>query len=247
MALVFPFIVALTIYFLQKESSKIEYTEIQTRVISEVVNSQCSEYMYVTNLKIENSGSTAIKPADYYSEIVLKIASKSRIIDANLYEKKPSNIPVIITVKDNEIHLSKELLNPQDNYSFSFTSCGERPEFKIQTRISNIDNITKKVPSELSDKTIFLCFHLLILITSVSLILRSLLPRVSGTNKAVILIFITLLFWTKINTLFHMFIGISATFGALTFMKYYLMTQIGGVAMYHLFLSMLSNEDENDD
>lgn len=240
--LIFPLVIGLILLFIQKETKSIEYSEVQTRIISEIPHDKCDSYTYISDLRINNSGNTPIIPSDYYEDIILKINSQSRLIEASIYNKDPENISVGIAIQNNDIHLSKELLNPGDNYGLSFITCGEEPKFHFQTRISKLSEITEKLSSEFSDKNIFLCFHLLILIVICIQILKSMLSKTNGIDRAFIIGCIGLLFWTKINTLVYLSISTDATFGFYLFVKYYLIAEIGGLGTYYYLLNMISNK-----
>lgn len=96
---------------------------------------------YLSSVQIVNDGGLPITADDIKSQLGLRVAEGTSIVNAIVTAKKPNELEPIIHLAANSFSMQPTLLNPGDSVSIAVTTSGNRPEFITFGRIAGISEI----------------------------------------------------------------------------------------------------------
>jgi hypothetical protein len=94
-------------------------------------------------LRIENTGNQSIVESDYSEPVSFTLGTTAKISDAVVQETSPAKIPIAITVNNNQITLSKTLLNPGDQAVIKVLAIDNDYTLDLNGRIVGIKDLEK--------------------------------------------------------------------------------------------------------
>jgi len=101
------------------------------------------EDIYLTNLKIYNSGSIPIKTSDFEADISVVINKGARILEAGIKETSPPDLIIEPFLKDNKVNIRPLLLNPADYFIIDILTNSEPTPIIVSSRIVGIKRIVE--------------------------------------------------------------------------------------------------------
>jgi hypothetical protein len=145
--------ITIAIYFLQKNKKELTLIILSQ---SPLLNAKSDEIkvfhnninidsIYITEIKVINSGRAPILPADYIEKVGLFFNENNLIISAELTKADPETINVSFEIEGNKVLMNSVLLNPKDSINFRLLTKLSQNEFKITGRVVGIREIKKQV------------------------------------------------------------------------------------------------------
>ena len=101
--------------------------------------------LWVTVIEIGYKGRHAVRKEDFIDPLRIKLGSDVRVLDAEVVLRLPSNIDIdIINYADNEVFISRALMNPGDEFILKVLSDAvSEPRVEVIGRIANVAKITE--------------------------------------------------------------------------------------------------------
>jgi hypothetical protein len=109
--------------------------DIEIKISGEIVTNAA-----IHLLKIRNSGSEPIKPADFEKPIFIKYAEETKILRTKIKNKTPENISVIKEIEENLVLLQPFLMNPDDEFIVEVLSTSQDLPI-LDIRIAGIKSV----------------------------------------------------------------------------------------------------------
>jgi len=159
LTLIGSIILSITIYKRQRKIKKLLYELVLNynmfyiredikEKISITYDGKKADHIRLILVKFINQGNIPIVKTDYESEIQIVFADSVNIVDAEISEKKPSNIDIAIKKNQNSIFLTPSLLNPGDYYTVRIILDSKKSDFQVLSRIAGIDKIDEVIKKE---------------------------------------------------------------------------------------------------
>jgi hypothetical protein len=92
-------------------------------------------------LKISNSGDMPILPGEFIEPVTFLFGSQSEILDAEVIEKKPCNLKVVLKPDVNTLTLAPLLLNKGETIKLKILLSGVSEKVRVESRIVGLQEI----------------------------------------------------------------------------------------------------------
>lgn len=126
-------------------SAKLGFTEGMENKFDILYNGKSVENPILFQVRIENTGTQAIKEDEFSRPIKINFAPSTEILEASIVDSRPENIGATITTDSKVITLPNTLLNPDDAFTVRIilddTDNSEDVGFKLDARIVDIKDI----------------------------------------------------------------------------------------------------------
>lgn len=161
-------IVAVVIYFLQKQKKKLSFRilsntsllsveeEIKKDIEISYKGKPVKEVQLII-LKFFCLGNISIKTGDYETPITINLGKEAQILSAQILEKKPRDLQTSIRVKDNKVVVQECLLNQEDTITIRILATGIDEDIKVEGRIAGVKKIEEMPEDSRVALTFFAC------------------------------------------------------------------------------------------
>jgi len=122
-----------------------------------VVNGAKIETPYVYSLVLVNTGSKPIPAGNFESPLQIRTLNGSKLVTAQITGTEPADIPVKLSVEENQIKISPFLSNPEDEIAITLVSSGPL-DLTAQARIAGVRDIAFKDTSQSKSRPVVASF-----------------------------------------------------------------------------------------
>ncbi|WP_077044214.1 hypothetical protein [Pseudomonas sp. KK4] len=105
-----------------------------------VVNGEKIDAPYVYSLVLINTGSKPIPSGNFETPLQIRTMNDGKLVTAQITGSEPADIPVKLSVEENQIKISPFLSNPEDQIAITLVSSGPL-ELTAQARISGVRDV----------------------------------------------------------------------------------------------------------
>ena len=166
-------VISLIIYFLQKSKKSLSYEILSETALLSVAKEvedkikilfegDSVKNVHLILLKISNNGNVSILPSEFLKNITISFDNSTRILSAEISEKKPHSIEAILTIDGTELIISPSLWNSGDTITIKSLVSEFNEKIHVSGRIVGIKDINLS-NSAYSTSTIMLASFSLIL------------------------------------------------------------------------------------
>ena len=146
-------VITIAIFFLQKNKKELTWITLsqspllnaKSKDIKVFHNNANVDSVYITEIKIVNTGSIPILPTDYTERIGINFKEDNFVLSAEVTKVEPDTINAVFDIVDNTVLMNSMLLNPKDSINFRLLTKSSYDEFKIIGRIVGIKEIKKQI------------------------------------------------------------------------------------------------------
>ena len=122
-----------------------------------VVNGAKIEAPYVYSLVLINTGSKPIPAGNFETPLQIRTLNGGKFVTAQITETEPADIPVRLSIEENQIKISPFLSNPEDQIAITLVSSGPL-DLRAQARIAGVRDITFEDTSQSKSRPIVASF-----------------------------------------------------------------------------------------
>ena len=165
-------VISLIIYFLQKSKKSLSYEILSETALLSVAKEvedkikilfegDSVKNVHLILLKISNNGNVSILPSEFLKNITISFDNSTRILSAEISEKKPHSIEAILTIDGTELIISPSLWNSGDTITIKSLVSEFNEEIHVSGRIIGIKDIERLSNSENSSTVILVSLGLI--------------------------------------------------------------------------------------
>jgi hypothetical protein len=170
-------IISLIIYFLQKSKKSLSYEILSKTALLSVAKEvedkikilfegDSVKNVHLILLKISNTGNVSILPSEFLKNITISFDNSTRILSAEISDKKPHSIEATLTINGTQLMISPSLWNSGDTVTIKSLVSEFNEEIHVSGRIVGIKDI-KLSNSEFNTSTVMLVsFGISLILTS---------------------------------------------------------------------------------
>jgi hypothetical protein len=147
-------IITIGLYFMQRQKKAISFEILSDNALLSVRNEiksklqvlydgKAVKQVYLTLIRIFNSGNVPIQPSDYLQPIEMCFGNNAQILSAEVIESDPKNLDMSLTVEGDKIILKSTLFNKDEYLKIKTLTTESCHQLTVTGRIVGVKQIKK--------------------------------------------------------------------------------------------------------